>query len=68
MITICLTRLKAPYIEGPYFSYLRASIYYPQAQQMVNVQYIIIEVCVCSQCVCFFFFFFLQSSNDFLES
>ena len=67
MITICLTRLKAPYIGGPDFSYLRASIYYLQAQQMVNVQYIIIEVCVCSQCV-WFFFFFLQSSNDFLES
>ena len=47
------------------FSYLRASICYLQAQQMVNVQCIIVEVCVCSQGI---FFFFLLGSNDFLES
>lgn len=58
MITICLTRLKAPYIEGPYFSCLRAPIYYLQAQQMVSVQNIIVEVCVCSQCVWGFVFLF----------
>ena len=29
---------------------------------MVNVQYIIVEVCVCSQCVFFFFFRVLMIS------
>ena len=44
------------------FSYLRASICYLQAQQMVNVQCIIVEVCVCSQGIFFFFYWVLVIS------
>lgn len=51
MLTICPTRLKAPCIEEPCFSYLRISSYYLQTQYMVDVQYILVEVYVCSQSI-----------------